>query len=277
MKRFFVVLALFAVLAEPVLAEKSYRLDAGIAEAARGLSSRLAGKTKVVILDIKTDNERVEAYIVDGLTSQLLQNDRLVVVDRENLATIKKELSFQMSGDVSDESSQRIGAMLGAESIITGSFEPLDDKYRLSLKAVKVETAEIQYLSAMTIIPDGGIDALYGRKTVASRDVADFSGRLVCSAINPLIGLGSFIQGDSSGGGTVVFWEVVGGAGLYFGYTKENDFFTIAGGCAFGGAVIYSIIRPWTYKRVPSVARALDNVRVAYTGDAVSAGYTIRF
>ena len=58
--------------------------------------------------------------MIDGLTLELLELGSLRIVDRENIAKVRAELSFQMSGDVSDDSAQRLGAMLGAETLVTG-------------------------------------------------------------------------------------------------------------------------------------------------------------
>jgi len=47
------------------------------------------------------------------------------VVDRQQLDLIRAELNFQMSGEVSDESAQSIGQMLGVQSIMSGTdYDP---------------------------------------------------------------------------------------------------------------------------------------------------------
>jgi hypothetical protein len=275
-------------------AEKVYNLDQAIQTVAKELSSKLPAGTKVVIVNIKAAKPEAGEYIADQLTYELLQAGKLVVVDRQNLGAIRTELSLQTSGDVSDESAQKLGALLGAETLVSGSFEQLSDKYRLTTKAVKVETSEIQYLSAKQVFSNSQTDAVFGKKTGTAAtvsavgsavwSVADFTGRLICSSINPAFGIGSFIQGDSSGGSTVVFWEVAGtGLAVWGGYDinagkKDGQLLVAAGGICFTGAIIYSWIRPWTYNRAPKVAEALDNVQISYTGDnTLSAGYTVRY
>jgi len=294
MKKILIVLSVLVLAIAPAAAEKIYKLDAGIETVAKNLSAKLPQGTKVVVLDFKADKPEASAYIVEELTFALLEIGKLVVVDRENLEAIRAELSLQTSGDVSDESAQRLGAMLGAQTLISGSFDLLRDKYRFTTKAVKVETAEIQYMSAISVAANEETNALFGRKSAAStaasavgktvRGVADFTGRLICSSINPFVGIGSFIQGDSEGGSTVVFWEIVGVGALAWGnYRNENDLsngdLLMAGGTvSVVGAVIYAYIRPWTYNRAPKVAEVLDNVRISYTAqDDVSLGYVIRY
>lgn len=294
MKRFFTVLAVLALVALPAAAEKIYKLDAGVKLVAKELSAKLPEGTKVCIVEIKAEKAEASNYIVEQLTYELLQVDRLVVVDRQNLDAIRQELSLQTSGEVSDESAQRLGAMLGAEVLITGSFDLLTDKYRMALKAVKVETAEIRYLSTHSIESSDETEALFGRKTGAARaasvagtavkNVAGFTGRFICSVINPFFGLGSYMQGDMAGGGTVSGWEIVGGITFAVGsYRADNDLsngqlFQTVGLGIIGVTVVYSWIRPWTYNRNPGLAEVVDNVTVSLTGEnSLSFGYTVKY
>jgi hypothetical protein len=66
------------------------------------------------------------------------------VVDRQQLDVIRAELNFQMSGEVSDESAQSIGQMLGAQSIVSGAVGKIGPLYRVQVKAIEVQTAGVQ-------------------------------------------------------------------------------------------------------------------------------------
>jgi hypothetical protein len=76
------------------------------------------------------------------------------VVDRQQLDTIRAELNFQMSGEVSDESAQSIGQMLGAQSIVSGSVSKIGSLYRVQVKAIEVQSAGVQGQWSRNI-PDG--------------------------------------------------------------------------------------------------------------------------
>jgi hypothetical protein len=81
-------------------------------------------------------------------------------------------LDFQLSGEVSDETAQSIGKMLGAQTVISGNIATVGNFYRLGIRAIKVETAEIQG-QINSNIPDGPIiSALTGNKnsTVARQN-----------------------------------------------------------------------------------------------------------
>ncbi len=289
MKKLFLIIAVLILCGSALSAQRAVKLDDAIGTIAKNLSDKLPAGTKVVIIDIRAETNTASEYIIEQLTVEFLNLGKLVVVDRKSLDLIRQELSFQMSGDVSDESAQRIGGMVGAETLISGSFEELRDSYRLSMKAVKIETSEIQYLSSTTIQSTEQTDVLTGKAAKPSaagtvvRKAADFSGRLIAASINPLFGIGSFIQGDSSGGSTVVFWEGVGLASLlYAGSIAETEHdkserWAVVGTVSLGIGVVYSWIRPWTYNRAPKVAQTLDNIRVNWTAaDEISVGYRLQ-
>jgi hypothetical protein len=164
----------------------------------------------------------------------------------------------------------------------------------MPIKAVRVETSEILYISTTSISSSADTEALFGNPSggaraatavgSAARSVADFSGRLICSAINPVLGIGSYIQGDADGGGTVVFWELVGTGAIVWGtYRIQHEQslgqqMVYGGGIAIGLTTIYAIIRPWTYNRNPKVAEVLDNVTVtSAAANSLSLGYTVKY
>ncbi len=303
MKKYLLVVVFFALIAASLVAERAITLDEALSVSAKGISSKLPEGTKAVIVEIKADDDRASEYIADELTLKIFDTGTVVMVDRQNIDKIRQELSFQTSGDVSDESAQRLGAMLGAETLITGSFELVHGFYRLTIKAVKVETAEIQYLSSLSVIKDANTEALFGRGSAgkevakkvgtkavsAAKGLAGFSGRLVCSVINPIVGIGSFMQGDVKGGSRVAFWEVVGvGAMSYGGYRESHDqsngnILEGTGGFVLGAAIVYSIVRPWIYNRAPQVTAVFDKVDISYTAhrdrgeSIVNVGYVLRY
>lgn len=296
MKKLIIAAIVAMALAIPAFAEKQHKVGEAIALVAKEIAGKIPAGTKVVVIDIKSSSQAAGEYVAEDLTLNLYNLGTLVVVDRQSLAAIREELNFQMSGDVSDESAQRIGAMLGAETLITGSFDQLNDAYRLSVKAVKVETAELQYLNTLTVADNADTQAVFGKtpadasraKTTSSVGSAimgffDFTGRFICMTVNPIFGIGSYMQGDTKGGGTVAFWEVAGlataGYGAYLNSQEKNGgLFSLGGGVMVTGAVVYSWIRPWTYNRAPKVAQALDHVNVGLTAsNDISLGFKLAY
>jgi hypothetical protein len=262
----------------PLAAEKEYKLSDALTQVAEELTVKLPVNSKVVVVGITCDDPVVGEVLAEDLTYELMQTGKVIMVDRTNIDLIRKELAFQLSGEVSDDSSQRIGAMLGAETLVTGSFEKRGNNYRFSLKAVHIETAEIQYFTRLSVDSNTETESLYNRKTGSEKAVEvatngakkaiGFTGRLLAMSVNPFFGIGSFIQGDTTGGKRVAFWEVAGIGSLIYGSNKmdtdseKGAFWTAAGGLMFGGAAIYSWVRPWIYNRDPALTHVIDNFRV---------------
>jgi hypothetical protein len=83
-----------------------------------------------------------------------------VVVDRASLDKVRQEIDFNMSGEVSDQSAQAIGKMLGAEAIVTGSLTSLGDLRRVMFKVIITETAAVVVQHPADIINDKRIQSL---------------------------------------------------------------------------------------------------------------------
>ena len=137
----------------PKSLESGNTLDNAVSGAALQIESALAEKTAIAVLNIKTSSESVADFIIEELIGKLVNGKKLVVTERRKLESIRAEMTFQLSGDVSEESLQSIGKMLGAEYIISGSFTVLGDSYRLRVQAVNVSTAAIvvQYSAEVAI------------------------------------------------------------------------------------------------------------------------------
>ena len=56
------------------------------------------------------------------LISQLSRSNRFILIERSKIAKILEEQALGQSGAISEESAARVGQLLGAESIITGSI-----------------------------------------------------------------------------------------------------------------------------------------------------------
>jgi WD40 repeat protein/TolB-like protein len=119
-------------------------LDMAIRRASDYLNENLEAGNKLVILNFESDYPAFSEYIIDELIANTV-NDRIFsVVDRANLALIQQEIDFQLSGEVSDESAQAIGKKLGAQIIVSGGVSKIGDVYRLRVRAIAVESAQIQ-------------------------------------------------------------------------------------------------------------------------------------
>jgi hypothetical protein len=147
---------------ETVNAQESAGIDQGIRDSVNYFSEIIEPGTKIVILNIQSENVNLSEYLIDELIKYFIEKRNYTIVDRQNLDLIQQEMDFQLSGEVSDESAVSIGKKLGAEIIISGSINPFGSNYRLRLRAIDVETAAIHGIQTKTILMDNTLSALLG-------------------------------------------------------------------------------------------------------------------
>ncbi|MDR0455985.1 MAG: CsgG/HfaB family protein [Treponema sp.] len=137
-------------------------IDAALNNSTSYLSGRIPAKTKVVVLNFSSNWPQLSEYIIEELIGYIVNEGSLTVVDRQNLETIRKEMDFQLSGEVSDETAQSIGKKLGAQTIISGAITAIGNAYRLRIRAISVETAQILGMQNVDVAQDSRLAALTG-------------------------------------------------------------------------------------------------------------------
>ncbi|MDR1232275.1 MAG: hypothetical protein LBK61_12855, partial [Spirochaetaceae bacterium] len=138
-----VLLLLAAVLFSCATADaggEGLSLDEVIARSARDIAAKLPPGMRVAVVAFESPEQNLSGYIMDEIAGELTAGS-LEVADRNNLEYVYKELGFQTSGEVDDESAQAVGKFLGARYVITGQFVDLGGRYRYRLNGINVETA----------------------------------------------------------------------------------------------------------------------------------------
>jgi formylglycine-generating enzyme required for sulfatase activity len=126
-------------------------LDQAIQAAAENIENNVQAGTKIGILNFSSPTEQFSAYVLEELSTRLVNGKKLVVVDRRELDLIRQEENFQMSGEVSDESALSIGKKLGAQLIVSGSLSSMGHLYRFRIRALNVESAAVEAATATDI------------------------------------------------------------------------------------------------------------------------------
>jgi hypothetical protein len=124
-------------------------IDTALEEAAVNINERFEAGTKIALVNFSSPTDEFSKYVRDELSNSLVNKKKLVIVDRGETELILHELDFQFSGQVSDESMQSIGKMLGAQVVVSGSFSRTGAVYYLGFRALNVEGAAVdaQYKS----------------------------------------------------------------------------------------------------------------------------------
>jgi hypothetical protein len=141
-------------------------LDEALREASTYFNDRIPEGSKVVYLNIRSDYPDLSEYILSILSENAVNDGRFSVVDRQQLDEIRAELDFQMSGEVSDESAQSIGRLLGAEGIVSGTLTKIGPLYRVQVKAIEVETAGVQGQWSKNLSADGTLITALAERVV---------------------------------------------------------------------------------------------------------------
>jgi len=139
------------------VASEGMSLDEAITEAARLIESKLAAGNQAAVLSFASNSEALSQYVVEELTGALVEGGKLTVVDRARLDLIRKEMEFQISGEVSDASMQSIGQKLGAQAIISGNFMNIGVGWRFQAFAIVMETAQRTASYRTTVVNDSQV------------------------------------------------------------------------------------------------------------------------
>ena len=139
---------------------KEMELDDAIELASSDINDTLSAGTKVALLNFSSSSDVFSDYVLEEISIHLVRGKKLVVVDRREMELIRGEMDFQMSGDVSDESAQQIGKMLGAQSIVSGSLVFMGEDYRFRTKVINVNTAAIETSLSVIVWDDRQIQHL---------------------------------------------------------------------------------------------------------------------
>lgn len=252
---------------------KGVTIDNALTQVAEKFSSSLKNKTTVAILGISSSYNELSEYMLGELTTDIVQLRKLQVVTRANLDVIKKEMNFQLSGEVSDETMQQLGAKTGAQTVISGSFKPLGTLYVLDIQAFDVTTATIQDTYRSNVVSDETLELLTKKKIVGTSgkiQANDYTAgeRLGIGFQNILLGLGSYRNGHCGDGVLMTAAEAVGIVCL------SRDAVDV-GIYIIGASIAYGFVRPFFYHKNNSVNLSM-NIGAIPTAHGVEPGVSYR-
>jgi len=135
-------------------------LDTAIRVSGKEINESLDRGTKIALIHFNSPSDALSDYVLEEMSIVLVKEKKLVVVERKEIDRLRNEMIFQMSGEVSDESAQKIGAMLGAQSIITGSLANMGETFRFRIKVISVKSAAIEAFPSMDIKNDSKLQHL---------------------------------------------------------------------------------------------------------------------
>ena len=247
-------------------------LQEALKETAEQFSSSLRAKSVVAIIGIYSGNAELSDFMMDELALHFIKIRKITIADRANLESIKKEMNFQLSGEVGDETMQQLGAKVGAETVIQGVLKQYGGIYTLTIRALNVKTAAISDMYRMDVElgqKESNILGIKykkgGRKSVKGVKGKSINVHMV-GFQNMLFGLGSYMQGHYGDG---AFLTVTHGLAWIFLFSGIGSLAAaptphspaIRAGIALCSlfpfvelvAIIYGAVRPRSYDDSPSI------------------------
>jgi hypothetical protein len=137
----------------------SLTLDAAIADTAAYFIGKLPAASAAAIVSCEAPTPGLSDYVFAELWNRFEASGKFVMVDRRNLDLIRKEILYQASGEVNDESARAIGKQYGPQVIVYGRLAVMGGEYRLTMYASDVEKA-VSLQRALVVRPDGRLNAL---------------------------------------------------------------------------------------------------------------------
>jgi tetratricopeptide (TPR) repeat protein len=159
-----------------------------IEQAAEKIAQEVPAGTRIAVVNIRSESVNISEYIIEELAGAL-DNNSLEVADRNSLDYIRKELNFQMSGNVSDETAQSVGEFVGAQFVVSGYFTRDGNAYRLIVNALNTVENTIRVPVDLTIRNDANFVKL----------LADINANKINTHTNNY-GIKENVQPNSAGG-----------------------------------------------------------------------------
>jgi hypothetical protein len=263
-------------------------LDEAIREATRHIQSDLTKVQTIIVYQFDSPRHRLTDHILKELFNELVNTHKFTVLDRSAQEVIDAELYYQFNtsaGMISDDSLASLTKRIGAQAILTGSLDDTISYYSFRVRVIGTETTEA--LSSFTAIIDKDdklIAGFEGRKSAGHK--------ILTGALNIMLGLGSYLEGDGWGGATITAGYAVA-AGLViteiFLFDWEDPYVGVTGTIGFAAAgvtLVYGFARPFIYNRAPRISAILDNAKtnIVMVSDSFGnrnagfqATYTIKF
>jgi tetratricopeptide (TPR) repeat protein len=177
-------------------------LDAAIKTTAKEISGSFTSGARIAVVKFESPATRLGDYIMEELNGALIQDKRLLVVDRANIEYLEKELSYQKE-NISEEAAKNIGTWLGAELIVVGSLDNIGDTYRYRVYTINVAKAAREAATMLSVTNDSSFKNLLSglqnnSNTVAIRSYGGTSNSAPAKSAGDYLnaGITSGVKGD---------------------------------------------------------------------------------
>jgi TolB-like protein len=236
------LIILFALFELHTVFSQSVLIDTALSNATKEITESVPHGSIIAVLNISSEYANLSDYIINELIFNLVNSRLFQVVPRSmvEFEAARREFSFQMSGDVSDDSQKRLGQFLGADSIITGTvIRDSESTYRLTINTINLENFIIQSSYRASIQNDRQVRTLISNSVGSFYDDYTTGERLLMGLGNSFFGIGSTINGHQ-GGGVIRALEIVGSCFVIGGLVNRGIFYDDEEMYGMANALLYT-------------------------------------
>jgi TolB-like protein len=153
-------------------------LDLAIEQSCQNIQNDFNERASVAVFNVNSSSTRLSEYIIEEVMNNFTNMHKYNVVERSKISAIFQEQEFQFSGNVSDDTIQRLGNMLGAQFVVTGALDDVGEYYRLRLFVVAIESGERKSSTAVNILKPNEQAAFLLNEEGYKRTISESSDRL---------------------------------------------------------------------------------------------------
>jgi hypothetical protein len=111
------------------------------------LTAQVAGATRVAVLEFEVKGnpgmKEAGSAVAEWMSSSLQRTAKYQMLERVLLGKVLEEQSIALSGMIDEKTSAKIGALYGAQAIVTGSLVEWSGRLTLSTRLVDVATGSV--------------------------------------------------------------------------------------------------------------------------------------
>jgi TolB-like protein len=114
------------------------------------------GPVSIAVLDFGTSRGKASVQQLGKALAMILnetlgKDPRFIVIERQKLDELAKEISLGQTGLVDEATAAQAGKTLGARLVVTGTIVELGEHFLVAARTIAVETAEIQAIANIEI------------------------------------------------------------------------------------------------------------------------------
>ena len=139
------------------------RLDNLARQIADNLSENQKRTIAVVeFSDLKGNVTNFGRFLSEELITRLYQTKKFKVIERQQLNKIIAEQKLSLTGVIDPASAQKLGRVLGVDSIVFGSISDLVRTLKINARLISAETGEVFAAAAIDIVKDDVVTSMMG-------------------------------------------------------------------------------------------------------------------